>query len=65
MDSDLIFSFSEMDVKGNHQSSLSNYQIHLNSLLLQLLVEHALHAHTTPRLLSQHREVGLPLRGRM
>lgn len=35
------------DVRTNHQRSLCNYQIHLNSLLLQLLVKHALNSHMT------------------
>lgn len=38
---------SSLAVKANHQHSLSNYQINLNSLLLQLLVKHALESHMT------------------
>lgn len=36
-----------MCVKTNHKHSLSNYQIHLNFLLLQLLVKRALKSHKT------------------
>lgn len=35
------------DVRTNHQRSPRNYHIHRNSLLLQLLVKHALNSHMT------------------